>query len=121
MRQAFGFFVLVLLSLALFSLKAQAQEQRELLAKLERPAVDQMVTTRSVSLTTPKILDQNGLTRVAMAASAEVAGAAPEAVVLLRVALVRACGTVLDQRGRGLDERVVGRPGERRGLRSRSC
>ncbi len=75
MRQAFGFFVIALLSLALFSLSAHAQEQEEMLARLETPPADQV--TPGVSLMPSRIVDSNRLIRVAMAAPAEVAAAAP--------------------------------------------
>ncbi len=77
MRQVFGLTVGALLSLALFSVDAQAQEQQQIIAKLENPAADQMVITRGVALTAPTILDQNKPTRVAMAAPTESVGAAP--------------------------------------------
>ncbi len=77
MRQAVGFVVAALLSVTLFSLNAQAQEQGQIVAKLENPIADPMVITRSVSLITPAVLDQKTPTRVATAAPGEVVGAGP--------------------------------------------
>ncbi len=77
MRQAFGFVAGALLSLVLFPLNVQAQEQGEIIAKLQNQAVDQMAITPGVSLMAPTILDQNRPTRVAMAATGEQVEAAP--------------------------------------------
>lgn len=77
MRQAFGFVVSALLSLTLSSLNAQAQEQGQILAKLQNPIADPMVITRGISPMAPAVLDSRTMTRVAIAAPQEVVGAAP--------------------------------------------
>ena len=74
MRQTFSFILGALLSLGLFSLKAQAQDQRQVLAKLQNPAADQLMITRGISPMAPAALGEIRTSAVAVAATAEMAG-----------------------------------------------
>lgn len=74
MRQTFSFILGALLSLGLFSLKAQAQDQRQVLAKLQNPAADQLMITRGISPMAPAALGEKRTSAVAVAATAEMAG-----------------------------------------------
>lgn len=74
MRQAFGFIVIAILSLGLLSSTAQAQDQRQVLAKAQNTAADQILITRGISPMAPPALDERRTTQVAVAATAEMAG-----------------------------------------------
>ena len=74
MRQTFSFILGALLSLGLFSLNAQAQDQRQILAKLQNPAADQLMITRGISPMAPAALGEIRTSAVAVAATAEMAG-----------------------------------------------
>ena len=74
MRQTFSFILGALLSLGLFSLNAQAQDQRQILAKLQNPAADQLMITRGISPMAPAALGEKRTSAVAVAATAEMAG-----------------------------------------------
>lgn len=79
MKRAFAFIAGALLSLALFSLSAQAQDETQIVAKLENSAADPMMMTLGISPMARAALDQKTPTRVALAATSERAGAAPAA------------------------------------------
>lgn len=74
MRQVFSFIVGALLSLGLFSLNAQAQDQRQILAKAQNPAAHQLMIMRGISPMAPAALDEKRTSAVAVAATAEMAG-----------------------------------------------
>ena len=74
MRQALGFIVGALLSLGLLPSNAQAQDQRQLLAKAENRAAGQIVITRAIAPIAPAALDEKRPPAVAIAATAEMAG-----------------------------------------------
>jgi len=73
-RQALGFIVGALLSLGLLPSNAQAQDQRQLLAKAENRAAGQIVITRAIAPIAPAALDEKRPPAVAIAATAEMAG-----------------------------------------------
>jgi phospholipid-binding lipoprotein MlaA len=77
MRQALGFVVGALLSLGLLGANAQAQDQGQLLAKAENPAVSQIVIPRAIAPMAPAALDEKRPPAVAVAAAAEMAGVPP--------------------------------------------
>lgn len=74
MRQAFGFIGGALVSLALFSLNAYAQDQGQILAKAQNPAGEQFIVTRDISPMAPAALDEKRTIGVAVAATTEIAG-----------------------------------------------
>jgi phospholipid-binding lipoprotein MlaA len=71
MRQAFGFIVVTLLSFGLLCSSAQAQDQRQILAKAQNPAAGQFMIPRGIA---PAALEQKRTIPVAVAATAEMAG-----------------------------------------------
>ena len=79
MRQAFVLITGALLSLAFFSLSAQAQDETQIVAKLENPAADQILITQGASPTAPAALDQKTPSPVVFAATTEMTGGAPAA------------------------------------------
>jgi len=77
MRRAFAFIGGALLALALFSLSAQAQDETQIVAKLENPASDQFAITGGISPMASAILNQKTPPRVVLAATTGSAGGQP--------------------------------------------